>query len=154
MVTYRPEGYTGQVTIGYVISDGHTPVRGTIRLSVPVTPPTNQGPTADDDEGGEQATTNGSVRVDVLDNDHDPDGPHAALEITAVSDVDGWTTTIDGGVIEFTYPASFAGAQDFAYTVADGTRPPRRHGERHRDQRRPALRDAVDHVEVRPTRPS
>ena len=114
-ITYYPRGYTGRVTIGYVISDGHTRVRGTIRLTVP-----NQRPNAVDDAGEEHATANGSVRVNVLGNDDDPDGPHSALRITAVSDVDGWTSQPDGDAVEFTYPASFAGTQDFTYTVVDG----------------------------------
>ena len=109
-ITYYPQGYSGRVTIGYVISDGHTRVRGTIQ---PTVPPTNLPPTADNDEVGDHATANGSLRVDVLNNDHDPDGPDSALHITDVSQVDGWTTQVDDAVIEFTYPDDFAGTQDF-----------------------------------------
>jgi len=79
--------------------------------------PTNQPPVAADDSG--TVSAGGSVVLDVLANDSDPDGD--ALTIAGVDDPANGTVTLnDDGTLSYTADAGFSGTDSFTYTIDDG----------------------------------
>jgi alpha-tubulin suppressor-like RCC1 family protein len=114
-VKYTPApGFCGSDGFSYVVSDGGATDTATVTVSVTCV---NDGPNAVDDS----AVTNEdvAVTVDVLGNDTDPEGD--TLTISAVSDPAHGTTTNNGTNVTYTPDANFCGADDFGYTVSDGT---------------------------------
>jgi hypothetical protein len=116
-VTYTPDdGFTGQDTFTYAISDG----RGGTDLatvSVTVTPPPNRPPDAVDDE----ATTGRDlpVTVDVLGNDTDADQDE--LTVTGAGTPGNGTAVVNAdGTITYTPDDGFTGQDTLTYTVSDG----------------------------------
>ena len=83
---------------------------------VSVTPPDNRPPVAQNDA----ATTNEDtpVVVSVLANDGDPDND--PITVTGVGSAAFGTATTNGTTVTYTPNANFAGADTFAYTIADG----------------------------------
>ena len=80
-------------------------------------PPANNPPVASDDMG---TTEQGQpVMIDVLANDEDADGE--SLTITAVTQGDDGAVTHNGATVTYTPNAGFTGADEFTYTVSDGT---------------------------------
>ncbi|MHA7246763.1 Ig-like domain-containing protein [Arthrobacter tecti] len=119
-----PVGFSGTVTLDYTIDDG-TSDRDTATLTITVG---NAAPVA----GNDTATTGrqGSVSIDVLANDTDPN-PDDALRIVGVEGTDsvqGTATVDDGGTpddpsddrVVFTPNPGFAGTATFTYIIDDG----------------------------------
>ena len=80
----------------------------------------NEAPTAVNDT----ATTDEdqSVRIDVLDNDTDPDTERAALTVSVLRDpLDGTARVESDRTITYTPNANFAGENSFTYSVSDGS---------------------------------
>jgi VCBS repeat-containing protein len=82
----------------------------------PYYPPANQPPVAVDDT----ATTsqNTSVTIDVLHNDHDPDGDMLTLD--SVGSAGNGTATKNGNAVTYTPFGNFTGTDSFTYTISDG----------------------------------
>jgi PKD repeat protein len=77
----------------------------------------NQAPDAVDDAAS--VAEDGSVDVDVLANDADPDGD--TLAVVGVSDPANGTATVNtDGTIRYVPDADFHGTDSFTYTVSDG----------------------------------
>ncbi|RYP82255.1 tandem-95 repeat protein [Nocardioides guangzhouensis] len=117
-VRYTPdEDWSGPDNgMTYTVTDGTETV--TEKLHVVTRPRPNRAPLAVNDEAAAQATKGGSVRLDVVANDSDPDGDQ--LTVTGVSGVQNGTVAIDGHDLVFTYDDTFAGTETFAYIVSDG----------------------------------
>lgn len=110
------DGFTGDTLITYTIIDGEGG-ETTATLAVTVEPPANRGPDAADD--AVSLSHGGSSRVDVLDNDTDPDGD--VLTITKVNAPDGLTASIRGDrVIVSAEGNAFSGDAIVTYEVSDG----------------------------------
>ena len=80
----------------------------------------NEAPTAVNDT----ATTDEdqSVRIDVLDNDTDPDTERAALTVSVLRDpLDGTARVESDRTITYTPNANFAGENSFTYRLSDGS---------------------------------
>ena len=89
----------------------------TRNLTIHVQDASNQAPTAVDDAAVIAAT--GSVVVNVLTNDTDPDGDE--LTVTAVgSPRSGMAVRISGSTLAYTPTLGFIGTDAFTYTVSDG----------------------------------
>jgi len=124
-LTYQPSATaTGTKSFTYTVSDGSETATATVTATIVPTTPTP----ADD---ATNVAPGGSVTIDVLANDTDPNGD--ALTITQINGVDmqpGWQTWVaeaDGLVIyntdgTLTYQPSPAasGTKSFTYTVSDG----------------------------------
>ncbi|WP_153768012.1 Ig-like domain-containing protein [Labrenzia sp. CE80] len=127
-LTYQPSSTaSGTKTFTYTVSDGSEPSIATVTATVA---PVTTAPTPVDDSTS--VAPGGSVVIDVLANDTDPNGD--TLTITQINGVDmqpGWQTWVaeaDGLVIynadgTLTYqPSSTAsGTKTFTYTVSDGS---------------------------------
>lgn len=83
---------------------------------VVVTVQANQPPTANDDAAS--VDVGGSVNVDVLANDTDPEDN--ALTITGVTQGTYGSVTTDGSTVTYQHTDSAAGADSFTYTISDG----------------------------------
>ncbi|WP_249999544.1 Ig-like domain-containing protein [Actinoplanes sp. M2I2] len=114
VVSYTPAaGFTGTAAFTYVVEDSLGARRtGQIRVAVG-----NAKPHAADDLAA--VAYRGSVTVDVLGNDTDPNGD--ALTITSVGSPGHGTATIVAGKITYEAPAGFSGQATFSYVVSDGT---------------------------------
>ena len=114
-LTYTPNAdFNGDDTITYTVSDGNG---GTGTASVIVTvEPANDAPVAGDDVAltGED----GSVTIDVLANDTDPDGD--ALSVVSASAANGSVTVNADNTLTYTPNADFNGDDTITYTVSDG----------------------------------
>jgi hypothetical protein len=113
---YAPNsGFSGTDTFTYTIEDenGETDT-ATVTITVNAV---NEPPNAHDDEA---TTTQGDpVKVDVLDNDNDPDGDK--LEIVDVTDPDnGAAVVTDDDQIRYDPDSGFNGHDNFEYTIDDG----------------------------------
>ncbi|TYC78824.1 tandem-95 repeat protein [Stappia sp. BW2] len=126
-LTYQPSATaTGTKTFTYTVSDGNETSTATVTATVaPI--PTTPVPTND----AAQVSAGGSVTIDVLANDTDPNGD--TLTITQINGVDmqpGWQTWVaeaDGlviynadGTLTYEPSASATGTKSFTYTVSDG----------------------------------
>ncbi len=61
----------------------------------------------------------GTVLIDVLGNDSDPDGD--TLAIASVEPASNGAVAVEAGRVRYTPDADFSGADEFSYVVADGT---------------------------------
>ena len=114
-VKYTPApGYCGSDGFSYVVSDGSATDTANVAVSVTCV---NDGPNAVDDSAITDEDV--AVTVNVLGNDTDPEGD--TLTIIAVSDPAHGTTTNNGTDITYTPDPDFCGADDFGYTVSDGS---------------------------------
>lgn len=78
----------------------------------------SEPPVAADDQA--QVHTDGTVDIDVLGNDYDPEG--ALVQATVAVQIEpahGTTTLNADGIVTYTADASFAGRDSFTYTVKD-----------------------------------
>ncbi len=81
-----------------------------------VVPPVNSAPIARDDTAS--VDQGGSVTIDVLANDSDPDGDALAITVST-SPAHGGASIVSGG-IRYVPNAGFSGADGFDYTISDG----------------------------------
>ena len=87
----------------------------TINVSNVPEPPTAVNDTA-------RTAEDQSVRIDVLDNDTDPDTERAALTVSVLRDpLDGTARVESDRTITYTPNANFAGENSFTYSVSDGS---------------------------------
>jgi hypothetical protein len=116
-ITYTAAaGFFGTDTFTYTVADFHHAVSNVARVSVTV-----NRPTAEDDTAVAFGTT--PVRIDVLANDSDPDGPGKIdpSTVTVGTQPGHGTTSVDPatGAITYTPSAGFSGIDTFTYTVKD-----------------------------------
>jgi hypothetical protein len=126
-LTYQPSASaTGTKTFTYTVSDGNETATATVTATVA---PVATAPTPSHDTA--QVAPGGSVTIDVLANDTDPNGD--TLTITQINGIDmqpGWQTWVndaDGlviyntdGTLTYQPSASATGTKTFTYTVSDG----------------------------------
>jgi hypothetical protein len=117
-----PSGYAGSDSFSFSVSDGRSSATGSASITVQSS---NRSPTA----GNDSATTDphpGTVTIDVLCNDSDPDGD--ALSIVATSGGSYGAPSIvtgssycNGYAIRYEpYPGSTGVSDSFTYQVSDG----------------------------------
>ncbi|WP_433827506.1 Ig-like domain-containing protein [Actinoplanes sp. CA-015351] len=113
-VVYTPPSpmFHGPAIFTYTISDGNG---GTATANVRVDVGNTTPVPADD---ADTVVYLGTVAVNVLANDTDPDGD--GLSITGVGTPDHGSATISGGMISYIAPAGFSGDATFTYTISDG----------------------------------
>ncbi len=114
--SYTPNAdFSGTDTFSYTVSDGNG---GTSTATVTVVvAPTNDGPTAMDDQAS--VDEDSSITIDVLANDSDLDGD--SLSVTDVSEPQHGTVTInDDGTVSYTPAENYNGPDSFTYTISDG----------------------------------
>jgi len=106
------------VTISPIeIVDGYARVAVAFASTAPPAPPLNQPPVAVDDTAS--VTTGGSVVVNVLANDYDPE--RTVLSLTAIgSALHGQASISSNGTVTYRPARKFIGADTFTYTVSDG----------------------------------
>ena len=116
-VTYTPDaGYVGDDSFEYTVSDGNGgAATATATVTVADAP---DNPDAVNDTA--QVMEGGSVTVDALGNDDDPDGDPISL---TGFEQPAHGSVVDNGDGTFTYTpdAGFVGDDSFEYTIADGT---------------------------------
>jgi Ca2+-binding RTX toxin-like protein len=114
-VRYRPAGhYFGSDTLRYTIDDGKGGTDSAlVSLQVAGVP---DAPIARDDAVGVAA--GGTVDVDVLANDTDPDG-EAITVISIGVPVHGTATRLSSGRIRYTAPGDYTGTDEFIYKITD-----------------------------------
>ena len=115
--TYRPDAdYHGPDSFGYTVSDGRGgTATGTVSITVT---PVNDTPVAGDDAF--TVAEDGVLTGNLLGNDTDTDGD--PLTATLADGPAHGTVTIDpDGSFTYTPDADFNGADEFTYTVSDGT---------------------------------
>ncbi len=112
---YTPAAdYNGTDSFSYDISDGNGGVNTatvTVTVNAVNDPPVAQPDSAALDEDG-------SVLVDVLANDSDPDGDAVAL--SGFSQGGNGAVTQDGAALRYTPDANYNGSDSFSYVIADG----------------------------------
>ncbi|MEU8658905.1 Ig-like domain-containing protein [Actinoplanes philippinensis] len=112
-VTYQaPNGFHGADSFGYTVSDGQG---GSAHATVSVVA-VDMPPRAGADAMG--TGTNGTVTINVLGNDDDPNGD--ALTLTATTTPGhGTVESTPAGLVTYTPATGFCGTDVFTYTVAD-----------------------------------
>jgi hypothetical protein len=114
-IRYTPlADYAGTDTLLYSISDGRGGV-ASATVSLQVTAVADD-PVAHDDT----VTASGSIDIDVLANDTDPDGTAVGLE-SAGGAAHGATTVLANGRVRYVPADGYSGADEFSYTIADPT---------------------------------
>jgi hypothetical protein len=83
---------------------------------VAIEAPPNEPPVAVDDSAA-VAKPGGSVTIDVLANDTDPEG--GALTVTAATAAHGSVTIEADGKLTYTAPGGFSGTDTITYTITD-----------------------------------
>ena len=115
-VTFTPvDGFTGEATISYTISDGELTDAAIHTITVGEAP-ANYAPVATDDF--DETLEETAVTISILDNDSDPEGD--ALTITEALSDDGTVVINDDGTITFTPNDDFFGEAVIDYTITDG----------------------------------
>lgn len=110
-----PRDYIGTDTVGYTISDpaGKT-AEG--RVTVGINPVPNEPPIAADDTAT-VAAPGGTITIDVLVNDSDPEG--GSLTVTEATATSGSVTVAANGTLTYTAPTGFSGVDTITYTIRD-----------------------------------
>ena len=113
-VTYQPAAaFAGRASFTYTVADSEgAQTTGQVHVDV-----ANSAPTAADDLASTAYL--GSVTVDVLANDTDPN--HDLLTVDAVGMPGHGTATISANRIDYQAPAGFSGDATFTYTISDGS---------------------------------
>ena len=115
---YSPNtGYTGPDSLTYTANDGLLDSNiATVTLTVNIR--VNSNPIAEDDYAS--TTRNTPVTIDLVTNDHDPDGTidPDTIAIVTLPTRGGTVAIVTGGVI-FTPKKNFRGTDVFTYTVND-----------------------------------
>ena len=120
LIDYTPaQNFVGTEVFTYTVSDGNGS-SDTATVSVTVTDsPINDTPTAYDD-ARTVIEDSGTVQIDVLVNDSDPDTGDT-LSISSVGATDnGGTAVINSNQIDYTPTLNFVGTEIFTYTITDG----------------------------------
>jgi len=117
-ITYAPDAnYHGADSFNYQVcdSDGECGV-ATVRIDVV---PVDDPPEANDD--GASVAEDGSVVIDVVDNDSDPDGDLDATSVSVLTQPAHGTVTVDPVTGEITYEPdpNFNGTDTFDYRICD-----------------------------------
>ena len=115
-LVYTPNAnFNGSDSFTYQVDDGKG---GTDLATVNVTvTPVNDEPVAVDDSAS--VNQDGSVEIDVLDNDSDVDGDTITLAAGGLVAANG-TVAVTAGGLTYTPNAGFSGLDSFSYTVEDG----------------------------------
>ena len=117
-ITYTPNAnFAGENSFTYSVSDGSLSDAGSVTVTVEAV---NDAPTAVNDT----ATTDEdqSVRIDVLDNDTDPDTPQANLRVSVLTQpLNGRARVESDRTITYTPKLNFAGRDPFTYRLSDGS---------------------------------
>jgi hypothetical protein len=120
-ISYRPAAnFAGTDSFTYTIADGHG-ASATAAVVVTVTS-VNDAPVAANDvaTGAEDAV----LVIDALANDVDADRERVSV-VSVTQPAHGSATVLpdgaDAGSIRYTPPANFAGADQFSYTISDGS---------------------------------
>lgn len=82
-------------------------------------PPANNPPEVRPDMGETEAGQ--SVVIDVLNNDHDPNGEQLTIRAVTQGDHGAVTITNNGATVTYTPEAGHIGDDEFTYTVSNGT---------------------------------
>ena len=133
VVTYTPDRkFKGADSFTYVVGDDSEQTNeGTVRVTV-----RNGVPVAVPDESSTQP--NSSVEVDVLANDHDPNGDDLGVAEHDATSAEGGTVSRTNGGLTYEPPLGFRGVDSFTYRSTDGDATSDRHdSDRRRRQRRP-----------------
>ena len=108
-------GTAAQFTV--TVLDGQAQASSSFRVNVVAPGTVNQDPLPANDVAS--VALNGTVLIDVLANDNDPDGN--ALTLIAVSvAANGGAVTIESNRVRYTPVTGFSGSDTFTYTVSDG----------------------------------
>lgn len=114
-VVFSPSAnFNGGATLLYTVSDGQATATGVITISIGAVA---DAPIAMDDWVYTDFNTPITIGW-LLGNDSDPDGQ--SLTITAVSDAQNGTATLDNGDVTFVPATDFTGDATFSYTISDG----------------------------------
>ena len=110
--------FTGNVVIGYQVSDGKGgTATATAAITVNATPPANQPPVATNDSA---TTTQGqSVLINVLANDSDPNSDPLTLSAITTQPASG-TAVIENNQLRYTPTTTFTGNVVIGYQISDG----------------------------------
>ena len=119
-MTYTPNtNYNGSDIFLFTVNDGEIrSIPAEVRITVT---PVNDPPTARPDSltvNEDTSINNPNNRVNVLQNDDDPDGD--ALSITGASANNGATEISSNGNISYAPNANYSGRDTISYTVSDG----------------------------------
>lgn len=114
-IRYTPAAdYTGEDSFVYTISDGHG---GTATATVYISAmAVNDAPIAADDTA--ETEEDGSVLIDVLDNDTDIDAGDVITLVSAINGTHGTAAVSDGQVL-YTPCGDFFGEDTFTYVIED-----------------------------------
>ncbi|MEM7124873.1 MAG: Ig-like domain-containing protein [Chloroflexota bacterium] len=116
-IVYTPaEGFSGIVTINYIVFDGELSDEG--QLTITVKPPPNVPPTAVDDQVDTIEST--LVVAPVLANDSDLDNRPQPLSIQIVGLPTNGTALVVNNEIHYTPNPGFVGADSLTYEASDG----------------------------------
>jgi hypothetical protein len=116
-IRYTPSAnYAGADSLRYSIADGRGGTASAV-VSLQVTAVAD-APLARDDAASVIAL--GSVDIDVLANDIDPDGGAVSLE-SAGAAAHGTTTTLTDGHVRYAPATGYTGSDQFSYTISDPT---------------------------------
>jgi hypothetical protein len=116
-IQYTPTAdFSGDDSFHYAIDDGHGgTARALVSLQVSAQP---DAPTPTDDAADVAAS--GSVDIDVLANDDDPDGDALSLsDVTAP--LHGSAVVLESGLVRYSPDDGYAGSDQFSYTVRDSS---------------------------------
>lgn len=114
-IRYTPNAdFNGQETLTYAIADGRGGVATGV-LTVTVTPENDAPVIADETATMDE---NGTILIDVLQNDDDIDGD--ALTLVSVSGAENGTVSIEAGQLRYVPDTGFDGVETITYEVSDG----------------------------------
>ncbi|WP_413166581.1 Ig-like domain-containing protein [Capilliphycus salinus ALCB114379] len=117
-IIYTPnQGFTGEDTFEYTITDGQD--TDTATVTVTVEPPENTNPDAVDDTLITGFNT--PVTINVLGNDTDPENDPLSITTFEQNSANGGTVArSENGQLIYTPAANFTGTDTFEYTITDG----------------------------------